>query len=51
MKNIIRQEYRVQKEDNKYLEQKKRFDFLHKKLSHIKKIITEYDSRLLQTNS
>ncbi|XP_056023101.1 RNA polymerase II elongation factor ELL-like isoform X1 [Ostrea edulis] len=44
LKNRIRQEYKYQKDDHKYMEQKKRFEYLHKKLGHIKRLILEYDN-------
>jgi RNA polymerase II elongation factor ELL len=44
LKNRIRQEYKYQKDDNKYMEQKKRFEYLHEKLGNIKRLILEYDN-------
>lgn len=44
LKNKIRQEYKYQKDDHKYMEQKKRFEYLHKKLGHIKRLILDYDN-------
>ncbi|XP_061172300.1 RNA polymerase II elongation factor ELL-like [Saccostrea echinata] len=44
LKNRIRQEYKYQKDDHKYMEQKKRFEYLHKKLGHIKRLILDYDN-------
>eukprot|EP00914_Ancora_sagittata_P023355 GHVO01046243.1.p1 GENE.GHVO01046243.1~~GHVO01046243.1.p1 ORF type:complete len:147 (+),score=14.31 GHVO01046243.1:96-536(+) len=43
MKNHIFMEYSQVKKDPKYLEQRKRCDYLYKKLGHIKKQITEFD--------
>ncbi|XP_069137505.1 RNA polymerase II elongation factor ELL-like [Argopecten irradians] len=43
LKNKIRMEYKLQKSDVKYIDQKKRFDYLHKKLGFIKQLILEYD--------
>lgn len=43
LKELIRTEYKVQKEDIKYIEQKKRFEYLHKKLGFIKELILDYD--------
>ncbi|XP_021349613.1 RNA polymerase II elongation factor ELL-like [Mizuhopecten yessoensis] len=48
LKNKIRKEYKLQKSDVKYIDQKKRFDYLHKKLGFIKQLILEYDR--LQTS-
>ncbi|XP_064608066.1 RNA polymerase II elongation factor ELL-like [Liolophura sinensis] len=47
LKNMILKEYRSRKSDQKYVEQKKRFDYLHKKLGHIKQLIVEYDQAQL----
>ncbi|ESO88095.1 hypothetical protein LOTGIDRAFT_234674 [Lottia gigantea] len=44
LKNRIVKEYEAQKTDPKYVEQKKRYDYLHKKLGHIKRLIIEYDN-------
>lgn len=44
LKNRIRQEYKYQKDDLKYMDQKKRFEYLHKKLGHIKRLILDYDT-------
>ncbi|KAK3097795.1 hypothetical protein FSP39_013244 [Pinctada imbricata] len=44
LKNRIKNEYRHQKGDPKYTEQKKRFDYLHQKLGHIKQLIVEFDN-------
>lgn len=43
LKDLIRTEYKLQKEDIKYIEQKKRFEYLHKKLGFIKELIIEFD--------
>ena len=43
LKDLIRTEYKIQKEDIKYIEQKKRFEYLHKKLGFIKELILEFD--------
>lgn len=45
LKNKIRKEYKMQKSDPKYVAQKKRFEYLHKKLGHIKQLILEYDKQ------
>ncbi|KAH3833030.1 RNA polymerase II elongation factor ELL2-like [Dreissena polymorpha] len=47
----IREEYRSQKSDIKFVEQKKRFEYLHKKLAYIKKLILDYDQKYLTTIS
>ncbi|ELT93871.1 hypothetical protein CAPTEDRAFT_226667 [Capitella teleta] len=43
MKSHIFMEYQTVKNNPKYLEQRKRCDYLYKKLGHIKKQITEFD--------
>jgi RNA polymerase II elongation factor ELL len=43
MKSHIYNEYSHVKKDPKYIAQRKRCDYLYKKLGHIKKQITEYD--------
>ncbi|XP_046329647.1 RNA polymerase II elongation factor ELL-like [Haliotis rufescens] len=43
LKNRILEEYQTQKSDPKFIEQKKRYDYLHKKLAHIKKLIMHFD--------
>ncbi|XP_041370283.1 RNA polymerase II elongation factor ELL-like [Gigantopelta aegis] len=43
LKNRIMQEYLAQKSDEKFIEQKKRFNYLHLKLAHIKKLISDFD--------
>lgn len=45
LKQKICAAYAQQKEDTKYVEQKKRFDYLHGKLAFIKKLILEYDQK------
>ncbi|WAQ99890.1 ELL2-like protein [Mya arenaria] len=49
IEDAIRTEYRNQKSDIKFLERKKHFEYLHKKLAHIKKLITDYDQKLNYT--
>lgn len=51
LKEKITSEYKLQKGDTKYLEQKKRFDYLHRKLAYIKKLILEYDQNHLAIGS
>lgn len=40
----IFREYKETKQDRTYQQMKERFDYLHDKLSHIKRLILEYDS-------
>ncbi|XP_050401751.1 RNA polymerase II elongation factor ELL [Patella vulgata] len=44
LKKRIVKEYEAKKTDPKYVEQKRRYEYLHKKLGHIKRLIIEYDS-------
>ncbi|KDR23417.1 hypothetical protein L798_05389 [Zootermopsis nevadensis] len=44
IKNQIVQEYLENKRDIKFQEAKRRFQYLHEKLSHIKRLVLEYDS-------
>lgn len=37
-------EYKETKQDRVYQQMKERFDYLHDKLSHIKRLILEYDT-------
>ncbi|XP_052796283.1 RNA polymerase II elongation factor ELL2-like [Mya arenaria] len=48
IEDAIRTEYRNQKSDIKFLERKKHFEYLHKKLAHIKKLITDYDQKFVE---
>ncbi|XP_074651808.1 RNA polymerase II elongation factor ELL2-like [Tubulanus polymorphus] len=43
IKNKILTEYKNIKADPKFVEQKKRFEYLHNKLAHVKRKILEYD--------
>ena len=43
MKNKIFNEYRTIKKDKKYIDQRRRCDYLHGKLGHIKKLILDFD--------
>lgn len=43
LKRGILKEYMLQKGDPKFIDQKKRFEYLHHKLAHIKKLIIDYD--------
>jgi len=47
----IRSEYLSQKSDVKFIEQKNRFDYLHKKLAYIKKLVTDYDQKYMAVTS
>lgn len=40
----IYREYKATKQNPVYQQMKERFDYLHNKLSHIKRLILEYDS-------
>ncbi|KAL5005257.1 hypothetical protein ScPMuIL_018713 [Solemya velum] len=51
LKNRIRMEYKAQKSDPKYVDQKKKFEYLHQKLGFIKKLILDYDSVHVSANS
>ena len=44
IKNQIVREYQENKRDLKFQEHKRRFQYLHEKLSHIKRLVLEYDS-------
>lgn len=46
----ILKEYKMIQRDSKYVEQRRRCDYLHKKLGHIKKLILEYDQRQLMVS-
>jgi len=43
-KEQIYREYKETKQNPVYQQMKERFDYLHNKLSHIKRLILEYDS-------
>ena len=43
VKSRIINEYREIKRDRKYIDQRKRCDYLHGKLGHIKRLIVDYD--------
>lgn len=47
MKNRFFSEYDQVKKDPKYIAQRKRCDYLYKKLGHIKKLITEFDNQVI----
>ncbi|XP_026290839.1 RNA polymerase II elongation factor Ell [Frankliniella occidentalis] len=51
IKNQIVQEYYANKKDAKLNESKKRFTYLHDKLSHIKKLVQEYDTSTQKGNA
>lgn len=44
-------EYKAQKSDPKYGDQKKKFEYLHQKLGFIKKLILDYDNVHISTNT
>jgi len=44
IKNQIVKEYQENKNDLKFQEDKRRFQYLHEKLSHIKRLVLEYDT-------
>lgn len=50
VKNQILNEYRMVRKDPNYIEHRKRCDYLHKKLGHIKKLILEYDQAQLMNS-
>jgi RNA polymerase II elongation factor ELL len=43
IKNQILEEYQESKKDRQHYEARKRFQYLHEKLSHIKRLVVEYD--------
>lgn len=45
LKKKVLQEYQQQKNDTKFQEHKRRVDYLHAKLGHIKRLINEFDQR------
>lgn len=51
IKEQIVQEYYANKKDAKLNESKKRFQYLHDKLSHIKKLVADYDSTTQKGNA
>jgi hypothetical protein len=44
LKQRVLKEYETQKLTEKFFEQRERVKYLHAKLGHIKRLITEYDS-------
>lgn len=44
-------EYIATKNDPNHVKSKKRFNYLHDKLSHIKRLVLEYDTQYLLTNT
>jgi RNA polymerase II elongation factor ELL len=44
IKDQIVEEYRENKRDLKFQDSKNRFQYLHEKLSYIKRLVLEYDS-------
>lgn len=51
IKEQIVREYYANKKDAKLNESKKRFQYLHDKLSHIKKLVADYDSSTQKENA
>lgn len=47
LKKQIVKEYNQKKEDMEHQQQKKRFQYLHDKLSHIKRLVQDYDQSLV----
>ncbi|GLH07416.1 Uncharacterized protein GBIM_12874 [Gryllus bimaculatus] len=47
IKQQIMREYQENKRDQQHQEAKRRFQYLHEKLSHIKRLVLEYDSALV----
>jgi hypothetical protein len=45
VRDLIVKEYFACKKDRKYQEAKEKFNYLHKKLSHIKALVAEFDNR------
>lgn len=44
MKQLIVNEYNSKKSSSEYLEAKEKFSYLHDKLSHIKRLVVEYNN-------
>lgn len=44
------EQYEAQKSDPKFMNKKQRMDYLHQKLSHIKRLIHDYDQRVQASN-
>lgn len=47
IENQIVQEYRANNTKSSFSAKKQKFDYLHKKLSHIKKLVSDFDSRII----
>lgn len=45
IKDQILKEYSENKKNTKHQDAKRRFQYLHDKLSHIKRLVIEYDSK------
>lgn len=46
IQNLIIQEYKDNNDDSSFQNKKQRFDYLHEKLSHIKKLVSDFDMQL-----
>ncbi|XP_022919717.2 RNA polymerase II elongation factor Ell [Onthophagus taurus] len=46
----ILREYRQNKNDQQHQQVKRKFEYLHEKLSHIKRLVTEYDQKVAQSS-
>lgn len=46
LKKEVLEQYEAQKSDPKFMGKKQRMDYLHQKLSHIKRLIHDYDQRM-----
>lgn len=50
IQNQIIQEYKENNNNSSFQDKKQKFDYLHEKLSHIKKLVSDFDSRLTKGN-
>ncbi|XP_070508067.1 RNA polymerase II elongation factor Ell [Chironomus tepperi] len=50
IQNQIIQEYRENNNDTRFQDKKQRFEYLHEKLSHIRKLVSDFDSQLVKGN-
>jgi RNA polymerase II elongation factor ELL len=50
IQNQIIQEYRENNNDTRFQDKKQRFEYLHDKLSHIRKLVDDFDSQLVKGN-
>ena len=51
VKNKILNDYKTIKKDQKYIGQRKRCDYLHQKLGHIKRLILDFDHSIINGTS